>query len=154
MAGTGRRTGQGRKSAEARMAAASFATAGATVERPEPPDEFSDEEKAVWHKIVDGCPPDWFTPESIHLLAKLCSVVVMSDRLEARWRADDRTWLDKDDRVAYNAMIHSIAQLTTKLRLSPQSRFNGFEAKTRMSNRAPRRLWDGDDGDDTDAAQH
>src|SRR5262245_4203153 len=130
---------------------ASFTT-GPSAERPDPPKQFSDDEKVVWRKIVENCPPDWFTAECIHLLAKLCSVIVMSDRLEARWRADDRTWLDKDDRVAYNAMIHSVAQLTTKLRLSPQSRFNGFEARTRMTNRAPSKVWD--DTSDDDYAAH
>lgn len=141
MSGTSnRRTGQGRKSMEALMAI----PAGPGMEKPEPPEDFSDDEKVVWHSITEDCPPDWFTAGCTHLLAKLCSVMVMSDQLEARWRADDMQWLDKDDRVAYNAMINSIGQLTTKLRLSPQSRYNRIEAGTRMRNRPSHRMWEGE----------
>ena len=77
MAGTSnRRTGQGKRALAAIQA-------GPGVRRPDPPQAFTKPERAVWHRIVDACPPDWFTPECAPLLARLCVLIVMSEQLEA-----------------------------------------------------------------------
>jgi hypothetical protein len=63
----------------------------------------------------------------------------MSEQLEAKWRAGA---LEKRDLRTYLDVSRQIANVTTKLRLSPQSRFNRFEASTRMKNRATHRPWE------------
>lgn len=143
MAGTSNRFTRGRKS----PLAASPIAQGPGMERPEPPDDFTDEEKVIWDRITNACPPDWFTAESIHLLSKLCTLIDQTNQLESQYRRDGRKFLDKDDRLAYNAAAKLVAMYTTKLRLSPQSRWQPTGAGARMRDRAAHQPWD-DDVDD------
>src|SRR5262245_41500895 len=132
MAGTSnRRTGQGKRALGIQT--------GPGVRRPDPPEAFTKPERAVWHRIVDACPPDWFTPECAPLLARLCVLIVMSEQLEAKWRAQT---LEKREGRIYLEVIRQVANITTKLRLSPQSRYDRFEASTRMKNRVTYRPWE------------
>jgi hypothetical protein len=141
MAGTSnRRTGQGRKSPEARVV-----VLGPGMARPAPPAEFDEPERAVWHRIVDACPPDWFTPECQPLLARLCMLLVMSEQMEAELRANNRRFADKKDCAAYLDTLKQVANISTKLRLTPQARFNRLEAGSRMKNRATYRPWKTDE---------
>jgi hypothetical protein len=135
---SGRRTGQGRRSPEARAVIAR----GPGAQRPEPPDEFAEPERAVWHRIVDACPVDWFGAECLPLLARLCMLLVMAEQLELKLRSENYRFKDKEDARAYIDFNKTIANITTKLRLTPQSRFNRFEASTRMKNRVTYRPWD------------
>jgi len=66
----------------------------------------------------------------------------MSEQLEAKWRAQT---LEKREGRIYLEVIRQVANITTKLRLSPQSRYNRFEASTRMKNRVTHRPWETDD---------
>jgi hypothetical protein len=143
MAGTsGRRTGQGRKSPEARVV-----MLGPGMARPAPPEEFDAPERAVWHKITNSCPPDWFGPECQPLLARLCMLHVMAEELETELRANNNRFADKKDYAAYLDTLKQVANLSTKLRLTPQSRFNRLEAGSRMKNRATYRPWQTDEDD-------
>src|SRR5262245_9407543 len=145
MAGTSnRRTGQGRRSLEAQMAI----PAGPGMRRPEPPEAFGKREHAIWHRIVSACPADWFGAECLPLLARLCVLLVMSERLEAKLRSEDFYFKDKQDTRAYLDTLKQVANISTKLRLSPQSRFNRFEASTRMKHRVTHRPWEDADGKD------
>ena len=139
MAGTsGRRTGQGRKSPEARVV-----MLGPGMARPAPPEEFDAPERAVWHKITNSCPPDWFGPEVQPLLARLCMLHVMAEELETKLRSENYRFQDKDDARAYIDFNKTIANIATKLRLTPQSRFNRLEAGSRMRNKTTSyRPWD------------
>jgi hypothetical protein len=139
MAGTSnRRLGSGRKSPEALVVIAR----GPGMQRPTPPEEFGEPERAIWQRIVDACPPDFFGAECLPLLARLAMLIVMSEELEAKLRAE-KYRLDKDDTRAYLDTLKQVANITTKLRLTPQSRYNRFEASTRMKNRTTaQRPWE------------
>jgi hypothetical protein len=116
------------------------------MRRPAPPEAFSKAESVVWHRIVEACPPEWFTPENQPLLARLCFLIVMTEQQEAKLRADGFIFADKNAARAYFDATKQIVHISTKLRLSPQSRYNRFEASSRMRNRATHRLWDDDEG--------
>ena len=73
-------------------------------------------------------------------------LLVMSEQLEAKLRSENYRFKDKDDARAYIDFNKALANITTKLRLTPQSRYNRFEASTRMKNRAtPSRPWEASD---------
>src|SRR4051812_12146988 len=100
MAGTsGRRTGQGRRSPEAGAAI----LAGPGVRRPDPPAACGKPERVVWQRLVDACPPDWFSPECQPLLARLRFLIVMTEALEATLRANGFHFADKEQACAYFA---------------------------------------------------
>src|SRR5262249_17515513 len=141
MAGTSNRYTRGRRSAEARTAI----QAGPGAQRPDPPAAFSEVEAAIWRKIADACPPNFITDECQHLLARLCTLIACSEQMEIELRASGFRFSDKKDAVAYCDITKQIAALTTKLRLSPQSRYTRFEASSRMRNCASPRLWETDD---------
>jgi hypothetical protein len=145
VAGTSnRRLGSGRKSAEALTVIAR----GPGMPRPTPPDEFGEPERAVWHRIVDACPPDWFGAECLPLLERLRMLLCMAEQLEGKLRSEGYRFKDKEDARAYIDFNKAIANITTKLRLTPQSRFNRFEASTRMKNRTTAyRPWDTDEAE-------
>jgi len=133
MAGTSnRRTGQGRRSP-------GTPPLGPGMRRPAPPEEFGKSERAIWHRIVDACPADYFSPECHPLLGRLVVLIVMSEQMEDRWRAHT---LEKRELRTYLDLCRQIGNVTTKLRLTPQSRFNRFEASTRMKNRVTHRPWE------------
>src|SRR5262245_7824042 len=143
MAGTSnRRTGQGRRSPDAIQA-------GPGLRRPDPPEAFSKAEHASWRRITDACPPDWFTPECQPLLARLCFLIVMTEQLETKLRAGGFHFEDKNEARAYFDASKQIISISTRLRLSPQSRYNRHEAGTRMKHRS-HRPWESH-GDDDDA---
>src|SRR5262245_43656392 len=128
MAGTNnRRTGQGRRSAEARA----VITAGPGIERPKPPEAFSKAERAHWHRIVDAMPVEWFAPECVQLLVRLCALLVMAAELEAKWRAEG---LEGRERRTYLSTVGQIGNISTKLRLSPQSRYTPANAHARVKH--------------------
>jgi len=142
MAGTSnKRTGQGRRSAQAQA----VITAGPGVQRPEPPDEFAEPERAYWRKFTSAMPIDWFSPESLPLLARLCVLLVMAEKMEATYRAAGRRFADKQDHVAYCDFIKLIAAISTRLRMTPQSRFYRHKIGARMHNVATYRPWETDD---------
>src|SRR5262245_61988901 len=132
MAGTSnRRTGQGKRN--------QAPPAGPGMRRPAPPEAFGKPERAIWNRIVNACPPDYLTPECHPLLGRLCVLIAMSEQLEAKWRAGA---LEKRDLRTYLDVSRQVGNVTTKLRLTPQSRFNRFEASTHMKNRVTYRPWE------------
>jgi hypothetical protein len=100
----------------------------------------------VRRRIAEACPADWFTPECEPLLARLCFLIVMTEQVETKLRSCGFKFADKEQARAYFDATKQIASITTKLRLSPQSRYNRYEAGSRMRHRVSHPPWETEDG--------
>jgi hypothetical protein len=91
--------------------------------RPEPPPELSRDEAMIWERIVSRMPANWFGDDNRHLLHSLCCCVSQARRMEAALRQ-----IDPADRgftlllQAYQKQLGQMTSLSTRLRLTPQSR--------------------------------
>lgn len=142
-------------------------------QRPEPPKELSREGKVAWRSYVARMPADWFTDETLPMLLELCRSVVKSARFEAeleeltgrskglakRLREEEpdlsprlmnqRIQIHYDRIYDLNKLqqdqARMIATMSTKLRLTPQSRFDRKVA-ARVANEEPpaprKKLWE------------
>ena len=126
---------RGRKSA-----AALSVVAPIPGQRPEPPDYLSKAEAAEWRAVVGRTPLDWFTPETWGLLAQLCRHIVLSQLVAERLHADPHRMM-RDDPDLFDKLtrIHeregrAISSLATRLRLTPQSRYDAAKANTAVQS--------------------
>jgi hypothetical protein len=112
-------------------------SAEGTEYRPDPPDELSPAEQAVWREAVLQVPGGWFTAESHQLLRRMCSVVVWLKALEDRWRANGFLFTTDAEGANYIEALNILVQIATKLRLTLQSRkFKAGKAATKLANYA------------------
>jgi hypothetical protein len=104
--------------------------------RPQPPANLDKDEARHWRVYVDRMPADWFPAETLPVLAQLCADVVMSERVSAELRKVRRRSLAHDADFKRFAILgrmelrfsQSIANLSTKLRLTNQSRLRSERA--------------------------
>lgn len=125
----------------------SLASYGA-IKRPEPPDELSGEEAAIWRKITQRMPANWFSSESLHLLQSLCCCISTARSLEAELRAMQEAGdiLDKRFKTLLllrHREIKNVADLSARLRLSPQSRLDQRVAGVGHRRAPPDTPWNG-----------
>ena len=115
--------------------------------RPEPLDGLSDEQSEVWRAIVNRHPADWFSSGSEIVLAQLCRHTVAAHRIaESLAKIEEAEDFDFDlwrDMLAMQDRESArIAQLTTKLRLTPQSRYTPKRAATQGDRSAGNAPWE------------
>ena len=112
--------------------------------RPEPLDGLSDAQSEIWRAIVNRHPADWFSAGSEIVLGQLCRHTVAADKiaqciakLEEAEDFDFALW--RDMLAMQDRESARIAQLTTKLRLTPQARYTPKRAATqgRSAGNAP-----------------
>lgn len=139
---------RGRKSG-AELSVAEIATTE-LLTRPEPPYElWRDEEQAVWRRVVEDVPGDWFSGRNLDLLAEYCTTVVSCRRIAQLIHAEERAEgpLDTD---YWMKLLRSHAQqsgrvqaLATSMRLSQQSTYTAQRGATKLNN-APtgKRPWE------------
>jgi hypothetical protein len=115
-----------------RRSAADLAVVKAIVptRRPEPPADMSPAEAREWNKIVSSMPADWFTTEMFPLLISLCRIICTLDEVTKEVKktspaAKEFAQLGKTQLM----YIDAITKLSTKLRLTPQSRYTENSAK-------------------------
>ena len=102
--------------------------------RPEPPERLSKEEAKLWREIVDSKPVDWFDADTRPLLEAYCQAISfqwMIAREIATGFADMGSVLPLEKLHSMqekNAKL--LAQLATKMRLTPQSRYTPKAAST------------------------
>lgn len=112
--------------------------AGFGAVRPAPPAHLTAPQADVWRSIVDRMPAEWFTPETRPVLVALCRHVVQADVIARQLEGMAEEWLTSEDglrrydRLA--AMLdregRAVANLSTRLRLTPQSRYRPKTAGT------------------------
>lgn len=120
------------------------------VERPEPLAELTAKQAHEWRVIVNRMPPNWFTAETWPILANLCRHIVNSNDISKAMQELSDDLLDDDVRAQYNQLANmlqresrTIATLSGRLRLTPQSRFESYHAAAEVKHHASigRRPW-------------
>ena len=114
-------------------------------DRPEPPQNFTEDEALLWRDVVATKPADWFMRDSQPMLAAYCQAVVMHRELMRRWHALDVAAEIKDVRdlvTLINKTASSASSLATKLRLTQQSRYTPQAASTASKKASPLRPWE------------
>lgn len=121
-------------------------------ERPEAPVSLNVAAKNEWNRIVDAMPSDWFTEETLTLLATYCEHVAEASALQTmidRQRKkleknDDWETFDRYKKLlsARQAETRAILSCATKLRITHQSTYTNKSARTAKGRRdAPDRPW-------------
>jgi hypothetical protein len=137
---------RGRKSAEAQAIAALVFPA----QPPPPPDDLTAEEVVEWRAIVGALPTDWFNSGSLPVLRELVRHIVLSRQVARELRTFDGGSL-KDPAVfrqfrrltaVHLQQSNRIASLSTKLRLTPQSRYDPAKAARHSAGFAVPKPWD------------
>ncbi|MCB4365747.1 hypothetical protein KIH07_18580 [Hydrogenophaga taeniospiralis] len=132
-----------------RQSAASLSVATPSLgARPPPPRELSDRQKALWLQYTACKPVGWFTDESLPLLVALVAHVEGFEVLEREFRAvtdladiDKLKWYDQLAKLRQRESA-AIASLSTKLRLTPQSRYTPQSAATASQRRPGSAPWE------------
>lgn len=113
-----------------------------TKPAPEPLPELSDAEARAWRRYTQSKPGDWFNLDDLPLLAELCRAVVMCDRLAGR--IDKAANIDSLQKLLSmrDKEARRVTVLATKLRLTPQSRYDKGAAATAAKRGSATRPWD------------
>lgn len=96
------------------------------VDRPAPPTTLTDEQQAVWLKVVDALPADWFRPESVEVLVQYCRHAVTARRvaeLIKQIESEVDFDVEKYDRLLkmQEREGRALSSLATRLRITPQA---------------------------------
>jgi hypothetical protein len=147
----------GRKSASALSVVQQIGNLPNDSGRPAPPEHFNEAEAAAWWNVVDKMPPHWFPGSAIPLLSTLVQVTVQLDtvnRALAKYRGTIPTkperWLRYQQLTKMRgALSTQVASLSTKLRLTPHSRYdrsdgpmNALKREVEQAKAAPIEPWD------------
>jgi hypothetical protein len=127
-----------------RRSAASLAVARPELgSKASPPHALSERQRALWLQIVKSKPAEWFGPETHPMLAALVAHVETFELLEREFRglekvdtADRLAWLDRLSKLR-DRESRAIATLSTKLRLTNQSRYTPKAAATASRRTSP-----------------
>ena len=124
-----------------RKSAASLAVVSqlpASLQRPEPPEDLTEAQAAEWRAVVGRMPLGWFPRECHQVLVTYCRHVVNARHLAAMVAGFDPVWLTDDDGLKrYDTLLRmaeregkAVTMTATRLRLTPQSRYNAQAAST------------------------
>ena len=105
------------------------------IDRPQAPDDLTDEQAREWRAVVDRLPADWFQRENYPLLAQYCRHVVAARRVaDMLGQVEDAGGLDVD---TYDKLLkmqeregRAMSSLATRLRLTQQSQYDPKRKKT------------------------
>src|SRR3954451_18956821 len=124
---------RGRKSAASLTVAT---VTGLPGQRPQPPDELTDEQAEVWRAVVATKPADWFQPDTHPLLTQYCRHTVAARVLARQIDGMDPACLaDEDQLRRYEKLLamreresRAINALARGMRLTQQSRYDAAKA--------------------------
>jgi hypothetical protein len=110
--------------------------------RPEPSKHLTKQEAIEWKLIVDRMPANFFTAEMLPMLSALCQHIVAARRLSTLLENlgeagfSDLDEVDRLDKILKmrERENKAIASFSTKLRLTPQSRYQPSTAAAKVSN--------------------
>ena len=125
---------RGRKSGAAlEMVGRQLVTA---TERPDPPQELTEEQAQEWSEVINRLPADWFHRENFSLLAQYCRHVVAARRVGQL--VDDYGKNEAFDIADYDRLLkmqeregRALSSLATRMRISQQSTYDAKKGKTR-----------------------
>jgi len=113
----------------------------AVIRRPDAPGRLSEDASSIWVDAVNSYAADHFTPDTIPMLEGYCNHAVNAQRLavmiEDRWRGESLD-LDALDQLArmHERECRSLSSLATRLRMTPQSKYDPKKKNTVNANRA------------------
>jgi hypothetical protein len=98
--------------------------------RPEPPPELSRDEAMIWERIVSRMPANWFGDDNRHLVHSLVCCIWTARRIEAELREMQLSPSSHYTSLlsAYQKQLGQMTSLSTRLRLTPQSRHTPITA--------------------------
>ena len=115
-----------------------------TIQRPDAPYDFTDEQSEEWWAVVNRLPADWFPRETHGVLAQYCRHVVAARKVAQLIKATetDEAGLDLDK---YDQLLRmqeregrALSSLATRLRITQQSTMS---EKTKKPMQV-KRLWE------------
>jgi hypothetical protein len=112
-------------------------------QRPEPPEGLPEAEKQVWRELVDRLRPDWFSGAE-HLLEIYVTSVVLERFLAEQIRktkVEDERFADLVRLQRAEAAL--VANVATKLRLTPRSTWDRYTPKLVSTQPKPWELGSG-----------
>jgi hypothetical protein len=121
-------------------------------ERPPPPEDLTDEQAAIWQSTLARMPADWATPEIWPALKQLCRLESISAMLGRELAEIERGTLKDPEgfkrfgkvRDWHEKEGRAITSLMTKLRVSPQTRYDKFRANTAYKSAVKKNPWETD----------
>lgn len=116
---------RGRKSAAALSTPVAYGSHGVQIT---PPTGLSPEAERLFFEFLDVTEPGHFNQADAHLLGTLCETVALVRHASSKLK-DDPSWI-----TAWERAVRSQASLSTKLRLTPQSRGPGRADPGRQLN--------------------
>ena len=126
-----------------RKSAASMTVVPAFRQRLEPHSSLTDMQKGLWAEIVDSLPADFFRPGDVPLLAAYCKAWSFYLLASAEIESQGVTLADDKGRRYANpassmvvTQASAMAQMATKLRLAPSSRYTEKSAQTKTASGA------------------
>ncbi len=134
-----------------RKSAGDLAVVPLSAARLPPPENLTSGEVDVWKGIVDSLPASFFRPADVPLLAAYCTAYATHQKACIVLTAESLFLEDKAGRqyahpaqAVMSNQASSMAQLSTKLRLAPSSRYDEKAAHTATKNASPagKRLWE------------
>ena len=140
----------------ARAALALVSVGITTGDRPSPPVGLSAREEAIWRDYVEAMPGGWFSPEARPLLEALCRAAHQLKGVDKAFEAF-ADGVPEDDVLfqRYQALtrlrlslVTQVSGLSTKLRLTAQSRYDAesaFAAVRRQRERPALKPWQDDE---------
>lgn len=137
---------RGPKSSLDRLKVVQFDTA-----RLPPPDGLNAAESLIWEQALRSKPQEYFHADDLILLREYCRAVAMCDRLAEKCEAAN----GGDTLARYLGLrdkeVRRVTVLATKLRMTPQSRYDKQVAATASRNNATLpKPWEKNPFDDVD----
>ena len=106
-----------------------------TDRRLKPPTGMGARQKEIWADVVNSQDADWFTPPAISLLRAYCDACAVYERL---WKDVNNVRFHQDLDVLLKMIdreVKKMTMLSTKMRLTNQSRYQANQAGGKKYNR-------------------
>lgn len=126
----------------------------AAKKRPEPPDDLTAAQAAIWRKVVATEPPDFFASYAAQeMLKDLCSHRATVDAMNQEFKNFRIEWMKSDEGMRKlrefinirGTETRNFASAARQLRLTNQSRYTPQAAATASRNTAKVRPWEEED---------
>lgn len=133
---------RGRKSSASLMIAPGQSVQA--VDRPDPPDELTEEQGRVWYAVTDSMPADWFGRETHEMLAQYCRHTVAARRVSQLISQLEKA--EEFDVGEYDTLLkmqeregRALSSLATRMRMTQQTQYD--KSKKRGSG-AAKKPWE------------
>jgi hypothetical protein len=108
--------------------------------RPAAPADLTEAQQKIWHEMVGQYPVDWFPKETHPLLAAFCRHVTTSKNVAEKIESLDHMQAPIDDMDKLYRMQEresaALARVATKLRMTPQAKYDPITAARKVRNAA------------------